>query len=189
MGFLSDWLERRDLRRRASEFVLGLEREPTTADVEWLARHGTDGDVDHAQWELRYARRALGLITARRDALDDRTPSLIARELTQSLASDPNIARDRRQVAERQFNARLRDYAAALERREPVDREPSRARLGRVLLGFAGRSDAIPDAEVGRAGDLLAGYLLEANDSLREVFGAATLPEDVAPSELQRRTG
>ena len=65
-------------QRRSST---ALFREPDAADVEWLAATATRGDLDHARWELRYARRALGLITAQRDALDDRTASIVARAI------------------------------------------------------------------------------------------------------------
>src|SRR6185437_12094853 len=67
------WRAERDLERRATTFVQTLFVEPGSADVEWLARVATRGDLDHARWELRYARRALGLIAAQRDARDDRT--------------------------------------------------------------------------------------------------------------------
>ncbi len=184
MSWWQAWREQRQWRRRAASFLRSLQQEPAASDVEWLARHGTAGDADHARWELRYARRALGLLTAQRDALDDRTPSLIARELTHSFATDPNIAADRRVIAERQFNDRLRAYADALERRDASPMEPTRARLGRALLAFAGNT-AQDERHTVRAGDLLAGYLLEANEALRREFGSASLPEDVPPSALQ----
>src|SRR5262245_1967900 len=66
----------RELQRKAEAFVAVLFREPDPADVQWLAEAATRGDTDHALWELRYARRALGLIAAQRDALDDRTASV-----------------------------------------------------------------------------------------------------------------
>jgi hypothetical protein len=40
------------------------------------------------------------------------------------------------------------------------------------------------DDRVKRAGELVHGYVKEANEALRSVFGAATLPEHVAPSAL-----
>ena len=183
MRWWREWRAEREWRRQAASVLRELAREPAAEDVEWLARHGTGGDADHARWELRYARRALGLLSARRDALDDRTPSFIARGITKAFASDPHIASDRREIAERQFNGRLRAYADALERHAGPP-EPGRARLGRVLLAFAGRADP-EEREVSRAGDLLATYLLEASDALRRAFGAASLPEDVPPSALR----
>jgi hypothetical protein len=41
--------------------------------------------------------------------------------------------------------------------------------------------------EVAAAGEIMSGYLAEANDRLREVYGVAALPEDVAPSALPTR--
>ena len=75
MPLFARWRAERDLQRKAESFVAVLFREPGAADVQWLAEAATRGDADHALWELRYARRALGLIAAQRDALDDRTAS------------------------------------------------------------------------------------------------------------------
>jgi len=174
------WRAERALRQRATRYVLSLQREPGEADVLWLARHGTGGDVDHARWELRYARRALGLVAAERDALDDRTASAVARELTASLARDPNVAAGMLRVAERQLNARLRGYSEALAHRQAS--RLARARLGQALMSFARPAGGSAESELEYAGELLAGYLAEANEALRREFGVATLPEDVPPS-------
>ena len=185
-GLLSswdDWRSSRVLRQRAAAYVAALSREPAPEDVRWLAARGTDGDTDHARWELRYARRALGLISAQRDALDDRTASAVARELAAALVRDPNIARGKLRVAERQLNARLRAYAEALSNREGAG---TGWHLGRTLLRFAGRKEGSSAEDVARAGDLVSRYLSEANASLREQFGAPSLPEDAVPSSLPR---
>ena len=84
--FFGRWRDDRDLQRKADTYVASLMREPAEADVEWLARTATRGDADHARWELRYARRALGLIVAQRDALDDKTGSDVARTLAVAMA-------------------------------------------------------------------------------------------------------
>jgi hypothetical protein len=98
MGLLRRWQAERDLRRRATACARALAREPAEEDVHWLAAHGTAGDLDHARWELRYARRALGLIAAQRDALDDRTASAVAHalaaELARGLAGIPGLTLD-----------------------------------------------------------------------------------------------
>src|SRR5215831_19614297 len=114
MPFLSQWRAERDLQRKAAGYVTALFAEPAQADVEWLAQNATRGDVDHATWELRYARRALGMIAAQRDALDDRTASIVARVITEALARDENIASAMTETAERQFNARLSAYRDGL---------------------------------------------------------------------------
>lgn len=183
MSFWSEWKARRELDARAARFVARLAAEPAAEDVRWLAEHGAGGDADHARWELRYARRALGLLSAQRDALDDRTASAVARALGGALAADRAIAPGKLRVAERQLNARLRAYAEALERREGAG---TGWRLGRTLLEFAGRRDAVPPELVAQAADLTSRYLAEANASLREIFGAASLPDDVPPSAVRR---
>jgi hypothetical protein len=181
MPWWSEWLARRRRRNKATQFVATLFVEPLAEDVRWLAANGTDGDHDHAQWELRYARRALGLLVAQRDALDDRTGSLVARELATALARDPSIASGKLRVAERQLNARLRAYGDALRRRDGAG---TGWHLGRALLEFSGRREPVPPELVATAGDLLARYVTESNESLRDRFGVANLPEDVAPSAL-----
>lgn len=170
---LRAWTLDRDQRRRASSYVTALFIEPAEDDVAWLSEHGTDCDTDHARWELRYARRALGLLAAQRDALDDRTASLVAAALARELANDPAVAPGKIRMAERQLNARLSAYGDALMNREG---EGSGWHLGRALLEFAGHRDAARPEIVAHAGDLLARYMGEANEALRKSFGAATLP-------------
>ncbi|MDQ6827522.1 MAG: hypothetical protein M3081_01500 [Gemmatimonadota bacterium] len=176
------WRAKRALKARAEAFVAVLAVEPPAADIEWLASNATSGDIDHATWELRYARRSLGMLTAQRDALDDRTASVVARALSRSLGHDPNIGPGKLRVVERQLNARLRAYRDALGNRDGAG---SGWHLGRTLLRFAGRVDASPGDTVGHATEIISRYLTEANAALREHFGAAALPEDVAPSSIR----
>ena len=82
-------------------------------------RRATRGDADHAAWELRYLRRALGILVAQRDALDDRTPSEVLRTLASRMARDPNVDGELRELADRQFNARLSAYRDAFTSRGP----------------------------------------------------------------------
>ena len=169
------------MRRTAALYVRTLLDEPDADDVSWLATAATRGDADRARWELRYARRAAGLLSAERDALDDRTASAVARELGESWLKDRNIAADKRHTAEQQFNARLRTLGDALTARSSP--EPTSTRLGRALL-FAAGQFAPPSADLDRAGRIVSGYLERANEALRKEFGTATLPENVAPSAL-----
>jgi hypothetical protein len=182
MGLLAEWRAERERRHRAALFVRVLHHEPDDADVRWLAAAATGGDADHARWELRYARRALGLLVARRDALDDRTASLVAHELIEALARDPHVGTGRISLAERQLNDRLRSYGDALTARAA---EPTGARLARVLVGFAtaGR-DADDPRLFERAGAIIGQYMEEANGALRDAFGTASLPDDVPPSAV-----
>jgi hypothetical protein len=182
-----EWREARALTRRASAYVGSIRAEPDEADTQWLAACATNGDVDHARWELRYARRALGLIAAQRDALDDRTPSAVARELTASLAREPLVDAAKLEVAERQFNQRLRAYSDVLGERRAG--EPTAERLGRTLLGFAGGRTMPAPGDVSRAGALVSAYLAEGSASLQQVFGAAELPEHVPPSVAAAERG
>jgi len=183
MPLWREWRAARDLRVRADAYVTTLWLEPAGDDVAWLAGHASAGDADHARWELRYARRALGLLTAQRDALDDRTASVVARAVARALARDREVAPGKLRVAEAQLNARLRAYGEALVNRSG---EGTGWHLGRTLLEFAGRRDPAGAEDVTRASEILARYLAEANSALRERFGAASLPEDAIPSTLHR---
>jgi hypothetical protein len=176
---LREWQARRALRARAAAYVAALFREPPDEDVHWLATQGTGGDLDHARWELRYAKRALGLLTAQRDALDDRTASAVAAALGRALARDAAIAPGRLRIAERQLNARLRAYGDALVSRQGAG---TGWHLGRALLDFAGRKEGSPADAVAKAGDVLARYLTESNEALRDHFGAPRLADDVPAS-------
>lgn len=180
MPLFARWRAARQLRRKADQFVSALVIEPTQEDVRFLAHAATRGDEDHARWELRYARRAIGLLVAQRDALDDRTASLVARAMSEAFDIDDRIDRDRRDLAERQFNARLSAYRDALGARVP----DSGIRLGQTLLAFSGGSFRDVDANVRRAGEVLTEYEREANETLRAVFGTAELPEHVPPSAV-----
>jgi hypothetical protein len=181
MPLFSRWRAERDLHRKATQFVTALFIEPAASDVEWLASAATRGDVDHSQWELRYARRALGLIAAQRDALDDRTASIVAKEISEAFARDRHIAAGMLETAERQFNARLSAYRDGLAARAGA---PTPIRMGQTLFAFAGGTFKGQDANIVRAGDLLGQYLTEANEALRASFGTASLPENIPPSAV-----
>jgi hypothetical protein len=178
--FIRSWQADRARRDQATAYVGTLLVEPSASDVRWLTESATGGDEDHARWELRYARCAAGLLAARRDALDDRTASLVSAALERAWRRDPRVASDRREIATRQLNTRLAAYTDALAEKD--GREGANTKLARVLLGFSGRLD--PSAiELGAAGDRVATYLRESSDALRQAFGAAVLPEDERPSE------
>jgi hypothetical protein len=180
MPLFKEWRAARQLQRKADQYVSALAVEPAGDDVSWLAQAATRGDEDHARWELRYARRAIGLLVAQRDALDDRTASLVARALSDAFERDHRIDRDRRELAERQFNARLSAYRDALGARVA----DSAVRLGQTLLAFSGGSFRDIDGNVRRGGEVLAVYEKEANQTLRNFFGTAALPENVPPSAV-----
>lgn len=194
MPLFARWRAERDLRKRSAAYVATLLQEPGEAEARWLAEVATRGDLDHARWELRYARRAVGLIVAQRDALDDRTGSSVGRALAEAFERDPNVAADRLAVARHQFNARLGAYRDVLTSRPPAARTSgprppggqAQQRLGQILLAFAGGPVGPASREVPRAGEVVASYIEASHDALRNAFGAASLPEDVSPSALLR---
>jgi hypothetical protein len=181
----AEWREARDRKRKAIEFLTALRREPGEADVKWLSEVAARDDQDHARWELRYARLALGVLAARRDALDDRTGSEVAAALGEVLAGDPSVDPLMLDLVRRQLNDRLAGYNEALiAKGGPAG---SGERLGRVLLAFASDGARSAGAPLPRAVELLRSYMVEANEALRTAYGAAELPEHLPPSEAAAR--
>jgi hypothetical protein len=183
MRWWSEWRDERALRLRADAYVRTLRDDPAPDDVRWLAEHGTSGDTDHALWELRYARLAVGYLVSQRDALDDRTAAAVARSMTASLATDRRIDAAKLRTAERQLNDRLRAFSEAAARRD--DAGALHRRLARVMLAFAGVPDA-PELLQPGAAAIIAKYLAACADRLGETFGVAALPDQVAPSQVPR---
>jgi hypothetical protein len=181
MTLFSRWRREWRQRRQAAAYAAALGKEPADADVQWVAGDATGGDSDRARWELRYARMALGLLVAERDALDDLTPSLVAHEVAAALHADPRVAAQMVKVAEQQFNERLSAYRHAFNDRAAM--AGPNDRLGDMFLRLADAPP--PNADVRARAAALTGRLLdEANVALRETFGAASLPPDVQPSLL-----
>ncbi|MEO6527404.1 MAG: hypothetical protein ABIP93_12315 [Gemmatimonadaceae bacterium] len=183
MRLFRSFRDDRALLRRSATYASVLMQEPSTDDVTWLARDATRGDNDHARWELRYVRRSIGILVAQRDALDDRTPSEVLRALLHRMHKDPNVDDTLRDLAERQFNARLSAYRDAFSLR---GHGTPALRVAQNLLAFAGGPIRGDDPVVLRGAELVADYVASANEALRDSFGAAALPEDVAPSTLTR---
>jgi hypothetical protein len=183
MRLFRSFRDDRALLRRSASFADVLRAEPPSDDVEWHARVATRGDLDHARWELRYLRRALGVLVAQRDSLDDRTPSEVLRALLHRMHKDPNVDDGLRELAERQFDARLSAYRDAFSSRghgTPV------LRVAQNMLAFAGGPIRGDDPDVQRGAALVAELVASVNDALRAAFGTAELPEDVSPSRLAR---
>jgi hypothetical protein len=165
--------------RRGAAYVTTLMQEP---DAESVARLSALGDQDPARaaMELRLLRRSLGLLIAGRDSLDDRTASVVGSALTVAMEADAATPASERARTVSQFNVRLRLYRDLMGSRGS-GRTPV-AQLGEALVGFAGGRPGHADASL--ATELVASELDRCNDALRDAFGAADLPSDIAPSHL-----
>jgi hypothetical protein len=183
MRLFRSFRDDRALLRKSAAFATVLMAEPSAEDVEWLSSVATRGDVDHARWELRYLRRSIGVLVAQRDALDDRTPSEVLRALLHRMQKDHNVDDALRDLAERQFNARLGAYRDAFTSR---GHGTPALRVAQNLLAFAGGPIRGDDPVVQRGAELVADAIASAHEALRANFGVAELPEDVAPSQLAR---
>lgn len=186
MRLFATFRDDRALLRRSAVFADTLMAEPAEAGVTWLTEKATRGDVDHARWELRYLRRALGILVAQRDALDDRTPSAVLRALLDRMDRDRNVDAELRELAERQFNARLSAYRDAFTSR---GHGSPAMRVAQNLLAFAGGPIRSGDPAVVRGTTLVEESLVQANEQLRAAFGSPALPEDVRPSEAALAAG
>lgn len=176
MGLLSEWKATRERRRRAEMYLEGRLAPPNPADVTWLEQ--LTGNSALATRELMYARRAVGLLVAERDALDDLTASDVAHALNAALES-----RAMKLVGtQAEWAARWRAYAETMAARG--HNEVPTLRLARVLLRGAGVPDP-NEAILARATQFFTADRADANEALRDAFGVATLPEDVRPSALR----
>ena len=111
MASFAEWRAERAQRRRAAAVAKVAMAEPDEDDVRWLAERAAGGDADHARWEWRYARRAFAIVVAQRDALDDRTGSLVAAAIARAMARDP--------MADAAKRAVTTDWLPALEEFRP----------------------------------------------------------------------
>ncbi len=161
---------RRVATHRYVELLMG---EPPQEDVSWLAGIAAEGDVDRATWELRYLRRALGLLVAQRDALDDRTGSEVAHALGEAMRADRRVAANMVRVAERQFNERLSGYREMMALRGMGEGAGERVARTFLLLAGTGRTGW---EELERARAIVERLLTELGEGLRTAFGEARLP-------------
>ncbi len=174
MGFYADWRNARRRRRRAAEYLERVLQDSGPDSALWVS---SIGGGERAASELLYLRRALALIVAERDALDDRTASDVAHCLA------PVIAREAQDNAEtsRRWVDRWREYTAALAVRGSAE-SPS-ARLARVLLRETGIETTNADA-LATTTAMVQSARVQANEALRAAFGVASLPDDVRPSAM-----
>ncbi len=173
----------RSALRRSAEFAGVLMQEPHAAEVSWLSEVATRGDDDHARWELRYLRRSLGVLQAQRDALDDRTASEALRALLHLMEKDPLVEGGLRELAARQFDARLSAYREAWLGR---GHGSAATRVAQNLLAFSGGPIRADTPAVARGALLVDALSHEVGDALRQLYGVASLPDDIAPSAIAR---
>ena len=176
MGLIGAWRATRERRRLAERYVRGLLTAPETDDVQWLSTH--TGSIAVATRELVFVRRAIALIVAERDALNDSTASDVSHVLAGTIEAE---ARASNQTG-REWAMRWRAYSATQAARGQV--ESPAARLARVLLEGAGIASP-SDLLVTQATKLVQTTRARANESLRAAFGVASLPENIRPSALR----
>ncbi len=166
----------------AERYVAALLKSASADDVKLLANAGGKSEA-LARIELAYAQRAIGLIVAERDALDDQTAADVSHALDAVVAKE---ARSQRELTGA-WSEHWRDYADALAARGRA--EPPLGRIARVLLRRCGVME--PSAEqLERAVGIVTAFRHAANDALRSVYGAASLPEDRTPSAwFREKTG
>ncbi len=176
MGLIGEWRATRERRRLAAAYLHGLLAVAEPADVQWLT--GLTRNAGLAERELGFARRALALIVAERDALDDRTASDVAHELAAVTGAEAR----RDAEAGRAWLSRWRAYTEAVAVRGGT--QVPAVRLASVLLDGAGVGSPSPE-QVARATQCIQGVRAKANEALRAAFGVASLPDDVRPSAIR----
>jgi hypothetical protein len=176
MGFWSEWQASRARKQRVEVYLNHLVREVDPSSLSWLSAACGSGEL--AGRELTFARRAIGLIVAERDALDDRTAADVAHQLAPVVAAEARLSAE----TGRLWSERWRAYTAALALRGSQD-TPA-VRLAKVLL--EGSAVLAPSAElVGQATSFVQETRAALNEQLRTAFGDASLPEDIRPSALR----
>ena len=178
MSVFAEWKASRERRQRASSYLASLLHDARLEDAEWFRNIAREQGGDAAGRELRLAKRAIGLIVAERDALDDRTASDVAHLLADVIRGETRQDATAGSV----WAERWRGYSAALTERG-VPEAPA-ARIARVLLAALG-VDAPSREPHMRATQWVLSTRSEANEALRAAFGVASLPDDIKPSALR----
>jgi hypothetical protein len=182
VGFLANRREQRRRQEAAERYLAALLLPPDPDDVQWLAQCAAALPAS-VERELVLAQRAIGLIVAERDALDDQTAADVAHAIDAIVAREAESWRD--SVAE--WMDHWREYHDALVARGRA--EPPLRRIARVLLRRVGLREP-GSAQLVRAVGIVTRHRHEANEALAAAFGVAELPEDRLPSAVYReRTG
>jgi len=182
VGLLATLREQRRRQAAAERYLAALLLPPDIDDVRWLeACAGLDREL--VERELLFAQRAIGLIVAERDALDDQTAADVAH------AIDAAVARESRayQNPAAEWVDHWLEYHEALAARGRA--EPPLRRIARVLLRRVGVAEP-GSAQLVRTVGIVTRHRHAANEALTAAFGAVDLPEDRLPSDVYReRTG
>jgi hypothetical protein len=182
VGLLANLREQRRRQAAAERYVASLLVPADADDVAWLME-GAGVTRAVVERELAFAQRAIGLIVAERDALDDRTAADVAHAIDALVKRE---AGSQRAQAEDWVDHWL-EYHDALAVRGRA--EPPLRRIARVLLRRVGVSDP-GSAQLVRAVGIVTRNRLAANEALTAAFGVSDLPEDRLPSDVYReRTG
>ena len=176
MTWWGEWRLARARKRRARAYLQVMLGAPDPIDSDWMSGIARDHGV--SQRELAFARRAVALIVAEHDALDDRTASNVAHLLAAVIDREANNGPE----MGRAWIERWRAYSAALAARGGG--ESISARLAKVLLAGAG-IESPTSAQIARATQFIIGTRSRANEALRAAFGEASMPEDVRPSAIR----
>lgn len=176
MSVLAEWKATRERRKRAAAYVAHLTADADLSGGEWLtALSPLAGDT--VRHELRLALRAIGLIVAERDSLDDNTAADVSHELQVVMREEGKGDESTALI----WSDRWSSYSGAMMKRGVAD-APA-IRLARILLIAVGVLSPTP-LELERTADWILERRRLLNVALREAYGDAMLPEDVRPSEL-----
>lgn len=182
MGLLAHLRAQRRRQAAAGQYLTALLLPPDDDDVRWLqACAGVEREL--VERELVFAQRAIGLIVAERDALDDQTAADVAHAIDAIVANESRAYRD----PKAEWVDHWLEYHDALVVRGRA--EPPLRRIARVLLRRVGVSEP-GSPQLVRTVGIVTRHRNAANEALTAAFGAADLPEDRVPSDLYReRTG
>jgi len=182
VGLLATLREQRRRQAAAEQYLAALLRPLEADDVRWLQECAGLGR-EQVQRELLFAQRAIGLIVAERDALDDQTAADVAHAIDATVAKESRAYQD--PAAE--WVDHWLEYHEALAIRGRA--EPPMRRIARVLLRRVGVSEP-GSPQLVRAVGIVTRHRHAANEALAAAFGVVDLPEDRVPSDLYReRTG
>lgn len=177
LAWWTAWRAARDRRRRLSVYLDQVLRAPTPGQLDWLSTCAEPARA--AERELLFLRRALGLLVAEQDTLDDRTLSEVAHHLAPVLQSESRSEPAIGQL----WVERWHQYRQTVAVRGVA--EMPAARMARVLLSAAG-IPAPTGEQLRTAMQVVTDTRLQLNTTLRHAFGGRDLPIDVRPSAMQQ---